>query len=646
MDKIRVTLPDGNVLDIEKGTSPMDVAAGISSGLARMAVAARFNDRLIDITIPLTESGSLEILTEKSPDALEVLRHSVAHLMAQAVQRIFPETKVTIGPVIEEGFYYDFDRDTPFTPEDLEQIEGEMKKIAKEKLDIRREEVTREAALEIFDKMGENYKVEIIKELPEGETITCYRQGEWLDLCRGPHLPNTSFIKAFKLLSIAGAYWRGDEKNKMLQRIYGTAFFKKVQLEEYLTMLEEAKRRDHRRLGKELELFGFEEKVGGGFVFWYPKGTTIRKQIDDYLYNELIKRGYQWVISPHLARSELWKTSGHYDFYRENMYSLSIDEEEYIVKPMNCPFHVMMYKNKRRSYRELPIKYAENGTVYRYEKSGTLHGMLRVRGFTQDDAHIICTPEQVHGEIEKLIDLALDIYKVFGFEKYKFELSVRDSRNKQKYAGTDAEWDRAEDSLVQALTKKGISFERMEGEAVFYGPKIDVKLYDCLGRKWQATTIQFDFNLPRRFKMSYVGSDGADHTPFMIHRAIFGSWERFFGMLVEQYAGAFPLWLAPVQAVIIPITDENIPYAGTVADKLTAAGMRVSIDDRSEKMGYKIREAQLQKVPYMLVVGKKEAGDKTVSVRVRGRGDEGAVPVEAFVKKATALIESKSLDLA
>ncbi len=646
MDKIHVTLPDGNVLDIVKGASPLDVAADISSGLARMAVAARFNDKLIDMTVPLTENGSLEILTEKSPDALEVLRHSSAHLMAQAVQRLFPETKVTIGPVIEDGFYYDFDRDTPFTPEDLEKIEGEMKKIAKEKLEIHREEVSREAALDMFEKMGEDYKVEIIGELPAGETISCYRQGEWMDLCRGPHLPNTSFIKAFKLLTIAGAYWRGDEKNKMLQRIYGTAFFKKAQLEEYLEMLAEAKKRDHRRLGKDLELFAFEEKVGGGFVFWYPKGVTVRKQIEDYLYNELIKRGYQWVISPHLARSELWKTSGHYDFYRENMYSLSIDEEEYIVKPMNCPFHVMIYKNKRRSYRELPIKYAENGTVYRYEKSGALHGMLRVRGFTQDDAHIICTPDQVHSEIEKLIDLALDIYKVFGFEKYKFELSVRDSQNKQKYAGTDEEWEMAEDSLIQALTKKGIEFERMEGEAVFYGPKIDVKLYDCLGRKWQATTIQFDFNLPRRFGMSYVASDGAEHTPFMVHRAIFGSWERFFGMLVEQYAGAFPLWLAPVQVAIIPITDENVPYARMVSDKLMAAGMRVTIDDRSEKMGYKIREAQLQKVPYMLVVGKKEAENKTVSVRVRGKGDEGAVAIDDFVQNAVALVESKSLDLA
>ncbi len=646
MDKIHVTLPDGNVLDIEQGASPLDVAADISSGLARMAVAARFNDKLIDMTVPLTENGSLEILTEKSPDALEVLRHSSAHLMAQAVQRLFPETKVTIGPVIEDGFYYDFDRDAPFTPEDLEKIEGEMKNIAKEKLEIHREEVSREAALDMFEKMGEGYKVEIIGELPAGETISCYRQGEWVDLCRGPHLPNTSFIKAFKLLTIAGAYWRGDEKNRMLQRIYGTAFFKKAQLEEYLQMLEEAKKRDHRRLGKDLELFAFEEKVGGGFVFWYPKGVTVRKQIEDYLYNELIKRGYQWVISPHLARSELWKTSGHYDFYRENMYSLSIDEEEYIVKPMNCPFHVMIYKNKRRSYRELPIKYAENGTVYRYEKSGALHGMLRVRGFTQDDAHIICAPEQVHSEIEKLIDLALDIYKVFGFEKYKFELSVRDSQNKQKYAGTDGEWEMAEDSLIQALTKKGIEFERMEGEAVFYGPKIDVKLYDCLGRKWQATTIQFDFNLPRRFGMSYVASDGAEHTPFMVHRAIFGSWERFFGMLVEQYAGAFPLWLAPVQVAIIPITDENVPYARVVSDKLMAAGMRVSIDDRSEKMGYKIREAQLQKVPYMLVVGKKEAENNTVSVRVRGKGDEGAVKIDEFVQMAEALIESKSLDLA
>ena len=645
MSNINVQLPDGSVREVPNGSSTVDVAAGISAGLARNALAARFNDKLIDVYTPLTTDGSLEIITDRMPEALDLVRHSCAHLMAHAVQSLFPETKVTIGPVIEDGFYYDFDRDEPFTPEDLEKIEEEMKRIAKEKLSIRREEISREQGMAMFDEMGEDYKLEILSDLPEGESISCYRQGDWVDLCRGPHLPDTAPLKAFKLLSIAGAYWRGDEKNKMLQRIYGTAFVKRADLEEHLEMLEEARKRDHRRLGRELELFNFEEKVGGGFVFWYPNGTTIRKQIEDFMYGELVKRGYQWVISPHMARSELWDTSGHNDFYRENMYYLNIDEEEYVVKPMNCPFHVMIYQDKRRSYRELPVRYAENGTVYRYEKSGALHGMLRVRGFTQDDAHIICTPEQVHEEIEKLIDLALYVYRVFGFEKYKFELSVRDNENKQKYAGTDEEWEMAEDALIKALEKKNIPFERMEGEAVFYGPKIDVKLYDCLNRKWQATTIQFDFNLPRRFGMSYVGSDGSDHTPFMVHRAIFGSWERFFGMLVEHYGGNFPLWLAPVQASVIPITDDNVAYAREVADRLLEHGMRVHVDDRSEKMGYKIREAQMKKVPYMLVVGKREAESGEVSGRVRGEGDIGAMPLADFVDRALAQVRSRSLEL-
>jgi threonyl-tRNA synthetase len=644
MSLLKITLPDGKEIEIEKNSTPFDIAKGISEGLARVAIAAKFNNNLIDLHKPLTEDGTIELITDKSPEAQDILRHSTAHLMAQAVRRIFPETKVTIGPVIEDGFYYDFDRDTPFTPEDLEKIEKEMKKITKEKLQITRKEISKGEGIKLFSDMNENYKVEIVEELPEGDTITIYTQGEFVDLCRGPHVPNTSFIKAFKLLSIAGAYWRGDENNKMLQRIYGTVFFKKSQLEEYLNMLEEAKKRDHRKLGKELDLFSFDEKVGGGLVFWHPKGAVIRKQIEDFMYKELIKRGYSFVISPHIAKNDLWKTSGHYDFYKENMYSLEIDEEEYIVKPMNCPFHVMIYKGKRRSYRELPIKYAENGTVYRYEKSGALHGMLRVRGFTQDDAHIICTPEQVHLEIEKLIDLALFVYKVFGFEKYKFELSVRDSKNKQKYAGTDEQWEMAEDSLIKALEKKGLDFERMEGEAVFYGPKIDVKLYDCIGRKWQATTIQFDFNLPARFNMNYIASDGQEHTPFMIHRAIFGSWERFFGMLVEQYAGAFPLWLAPVQVQIIPITDDNLTYANEIYDKLFDLGIRVEVDGRNEKMGYKIREAQLNKVPYMFIVGKKEAENNSVSVRKRGVGDIGAMALNEAVDKILQEIKDKVIE--
>lgn len=644
MSLIKIILPDGKEMECEKDSSSFDIAKNISEGLARNSIAAKFNGNLIDIHKPLVVNGKIELVTESSEEALEVLRHSTAHLMAQAVQRVFPETKVTIGPVIEEGFYYDFDRDTPFTPEDFLLIENEMKKITKEKLPVLREEITREDAIKLFSEMNEKYKVEIISELPVGEIISIYKQGEFVDLCRGPHVPNTSFIKVFKLLSIAGAYWRGNEKNKMLQRIYGTSFFKKSQLDDYLNMLEEAKKRDHRKLGKELDLFSFDEKVGGGLVFWHPKGALVRKQIEDFMYDELIKRGYQWVISPHIAKNDLWKTSGHYDFYKENMYSLDIDEEEYIVKPMNCPFHVLIYKGKRRSYRELPVKYAENGTVYRYEKSGALHGMLRVRGFTQDDAHIICSPEQVHSEIEKLIDLALFVYKVFGFEKYKFELSVRDSKNKEKYAGSDEQWDMAEDSLIKALEKKGLEFERMEGEAVFYGPKIDVKLYDCIGRKWQATTIQFDFNLPTRFNMNYIASDGQEHTPYMIHRAIFGSWERFFGMLVEQYAGAFPLWMAPTQVQIIPITDDNFKYAEKVYEKLISLGIRAEIDSRNEKMGYKIREAQINKIPYMFVIGKKEEEDNTVAVRKRGDGDIGSVKIDEIINKIIRDIQDKVIE--
>ena len=646
MTKIKITLPDGNILEVEKGSTPLDIAQSISEGLARNTIAAKFNDRLIDVYTPLNEDGAIELITERSGDiALDILRHSTAHLMAQAVKRLFPNVKVTIGPTIENGFYYDFDKKDGFSPEDLEKIEDEMKKIVKEKLDIRREEVSREEAIKMFKDMGEDYKVELIEELPEGETISIYRQGEFVDLCRGPHVPNTSFLKVFKLLSVAGAYWRGDENNAMLQRVYGTAFFKKKDLKDYLNMLEEAKKRDHRKLGKELELFAFEDIVGGGLVFWYPNGAIVRKQIEDFMYKELVKRGYQWVISPHIAKSDLWKTSGHYYYYKENMYNFEIDNEEFIVKPMNCPFHVMIYKSKKRSYRELPIRYAENGTVYRYEKSGTLHGLLRVRGFTQDDAHIICTPEQVHEEIEKLIDLALYIYKVFGFEKYKFELSVRDMSKKDKYAGSDEEWEMAEDSLIKALEKKGLEFERMEGEAVFYGPKIDVKLFDCLNRKWQTTTIQFDFNLPRRFGMTYKGSDGEEHTPFMIHRAIFGSWERFFGMLIEHYAGAFPMWLAPVQAVIIPITRDNNEYAEKVYDRLAHLGFRVKLDDRNEKMGYKIREAQMQKIPYMLIIGKNEAENGTVSLRVRGKGDIGEISVDELVVKMEGLVKAKAIEL-
>jgi threonyl-tRNA synthetase len=577
-------------------------------------------------------------------EALEVYRHSTSHLMAAAVNSLFPGTHLGIGPAISDGFYYDFERPDGFVEADLEKIEQRMRELVAMKLEYRPSIVSKEEAVRLFSGNGEKLKVELIEE-KAGQTLSCYKLGDLVDFCTGPHVLSTGSIDpaSFRVLSIAGSYWRGDEHRERLQRIYGTAFLTKEALDAYMVQLEEAKKRDHRKLGRELDLFSVSEEAGPGLIFWHPKGTRIRLEIEDFLRKDLLKRGYEFVTTPHVARNQLWKTSGHYDYYRENMYVFNIEDEEFVIKPMNCPGHIQIYKTKMRSYRDLPIRFAEFGTVYRYEKSGVLHGMLRVRGFTQDDAHIFCTREQVYGEISDLLDLVLFVMKSFGFDKYKVELSVRDSEKKEKYAGTEEDWAMAEGALMDAMKSRGMEWTRMEGEAVFYGPKIDVKLIDAIGRPWQLSTVQFDFTLPKRFGLAFTGADGQPHQPVMLHRALLGSVERFMGVLIEHYAGAFPIWLAPVQVVVIPISERHHVYAQQVLEKLTAAGLRGEVDDRNEKMGYKIREAQTSKIPYMLVVGDKEAQSGQVSVRNRFQGDEGAQSLDSVIEKIRGFAEARAV---
>ena len=566
---------------------------------------------------------------------LEILRHSTAHIMAQAVKELYPETKITIGPSIKDGFYYDFFRDTPFAVEDLEKIEKKMNEIIKSNLSFERTEVSKDEARKIFK--DESYKIELINEIPD-EKVSIYKQGNFIDLCRGPHLPSTGKVKSFKLLSLAGSYWRGSEKNKMLQRIYGTSFFTKDELEKYLNKLEEAKKRDHRKLGKELDLFSMDDEVGAGLVNWHPKGALIRYLIENFWREEHYKNGYQIVYSPHIARVNLWHTSGHMDFYKENMYSpMDIEGMPYIVKPMNCPFHIKIYKSKLKSYRELPIRWAELGTVYRYERSGVLHGLLRVRGFTQDDAHIFCRLDQLSDEIERVLNFTLYMLRSFGFKDFDVYLSTRP----EGYVGTLSNWEKATDALKGALDKAGLKFEIDPGAGVFYGPKIDVKIKDSLERTWQCSTIQVDFNLPERFDVKYIGEDGSAHQPIMIHRALLGSLERFFGCLIEHYAGAFPLWLAPVQAKVMTITDKQNDYASEVLNQLLNSGIRGEADLRNEKVGFKIREAQLEKTPYMLIAGNKEVESKTISVRKRDGTDMGAMGIEKLVEILKEEINSK-----
>ncbi len=638
-----ISFPDGSSKEYPRGTTPLKIAGEIGKNLARDAVAAKVNGRVVGLLEPLEQDSSLQILTFDSPEGREVYRHTTSHIMAQAVKRLFPGTKFAIGPAIEDGFYYDFDPKTPFTPEDLEKIEAEMQRIIGEDVPLERRELSREEALELFK--DEPYKMELINELPEGEKITCYEQGDFIDLCAGPHLPATGRVKVPKVLHSAGAYWRGDEKRQMLQRIYGTAYEKKADLEQHLNRIEEAKRRDHRRLGKELGLYSIQEVLGGGLVMWHPKGALVRELIEDFWRKEHRKRGYDIVFSPHIGKLDLWKISGHWDWYKESMYSpIQIDEVEYLLKPMNCPFAILMYKSEGKSYRDLPLRWGELGTVYRYERSGVLHGLLRVRGFTQDDAHIFCRPDQLEDEIVGVIDLAEFMIKSFGYKDYDFMLSVRDPENKQKYIGDDAVWDQAVCALRAALGRRNLKYVVGEGEAKFYGPSIDIMIKDELGRGWQGPTIQVDFNLPERFDLTYTGEDGLPHRPVMIHRTVLGSMERFIGGLIEHYAGAFPAWLAPVQVKVLPITEKQHEYAKGVVAALKEKDFRVELDDRNEKVGYKIREAEVQKVPYMLVVGAREVEEGLVAVRKRGKGDTGAMTVDKFAANLQIEVDKKTVD--
>jgi threonyl-tRNA synthetase len=643
MSSIHVTLPDGSVQEVPAGTSPLEIARNISPRLADAAIVAKVNDQLYDLKRPFEGDAKLQILTAKDPDALYVYRHSTAHLCAAAVLELFPETKLGIGPPIDNGFYYDFDRPTAFTPEDLEKIEAKMWELQAKNLTYDRQLIAKPEGLEKYRKMNEPMKVELIEERAD-DVFSEYTLGpQFIDFCRGPHIPDTSKIKAFKLLSIAGAYWKGDEKNKQLQRIYGTAWFTKKELDEYLNKLEEAKKRDHRKLGQELDLFSIQELAGPGLIFFHPKGGIIRKQLEDWMRDAYLKRGYSLVYTPHVMRRDLWVTSGHAGFYAENMFTpMELDDAEYQLKPMNCPGHILIYADKQHSYRDLPVRLGELGTVYRYERSGTMHGLLRVRGFTQDDAHIFCTPEQVEDEVVNCLDFATDTLKTFGFTEYKAEISTWDGGASGKYDGEPENWALAEGALRKACDRLGIHAPVIPDEAAFYGPKIDVKLVDAIGRLWQLSTVQFDFTLPRRFELEYIAEDGKKHRPVMVHRALFGSVERFFGILVEHYAGAFPVWLAPVQATVLPITDKQAAYASEVAEKLKAAGVRVTVDDRSEKVNLKIRDAQMQKVPYMLVVGGREADNGQVSVRHRKRADLGPTSVDEFIRTISAEIAAKT----
>lgn len=632
MAALQIELPDGSIKEVESGSTPYDIAASIGENLARQSVAARFDGDLIDMSSPLQTSGNLALITQNSPEALEIVRHSSAHLMAQAVKELYgTEVQVTIGPAIKDGFYYDFYSETKkFVPEDFPIIEAKMTELAKADQQVTREVMKRDDAIDLFRGMGEDYKVELIEDL-DAETVSLYRQGDFVDLCRGPHVPRTGMLKVFKLTSLAGAYWRGDEKNAMLQRIYATAFQNKKDLKTHLSRLEEAKKRDHRKLGKEMDLFSFSEESGAGLVLWHPKGAMLRSIIEEFERKEHLKRGYELVVGPQILKTELWKMSGHFDNYRENMYFTEVDEQGYGIKPMNCLAHMLIYKSKPRSYRNLPVRYFELGTVHRHEKSGVLHGLLRVRGFTQDDAHIICRPDQIDAEVKGVMQFVQDVAGIFGFE-YVMELSTRP----EKSIGSDADWEQATNALHSALTDSGQPFELNEGDGAFYGPKIDVKLKDALDREWQCATIQCDFTLPERFDLTYVGNDGEKHRPVMLHRVILGSIERFIGVLIEHYAGSFPLWLSPVQAIILNVTDNQAAYAQQVFEQLRNAGVRVELDLRNEKLGFKIREAQMAKTPYMLVIGDREMETQTIAPRFRDGENLDPMSVSEFIERVQA----------
>ena len=668
---IRIQLPDGSVREVPRGTTAHDVATSISPRLAAAAVVARVRpltqvaagttvaeeaseaamygaettgQRLVDLAAPLNEDLALELLKENDEAALKVVRHSAAHVMATALLELFPETKLGHGPATDSGFFYDVYRETPFSEADLAAIEARMAEVVARDDKFVREVESREMGLKDYSEHGEFMKVHFIEKFTEpGDEISLYRNGQFVDFCRGPHVPSTGRVKAFKVMSVAGAYWLGDEKNQQLQRIYGTAFFNPKDLDAHFKRLEEIKARDHRVLGKQLDLFSIQEVAGSGLIFWHPKGGLIRKTMEDWMREECIRRGYNMVFTPHIMRRELWKISGHEGFYSQNMYPpMELDDAEYRLKPMNCPGHILIYKSAPRSYRDLPLRYAELGNVYRYERSGTMHGLLRVRGFTQDDAHIFCMPSQIEGEVAACVEFAETVLKTFGFAEFKIELSTWDPKDRKSYVGSDENWEMAAGSLKRVLEAKGIPYKEIPGEAAFYGPKIDIKLVDVLGRLWQLSTVQFDFNMNSRFELEYTGEDGEKHRPVMVHRALFGSIERFFGVLIEHYAGAFPLWLAPVQVGLVPISEKHLEYAGAVKARLEAAGLRVELAARNEKMNAKIREFTLQKVPFVLVMGDKEAASEAVSVRTRGKGDEGSVALVDFIARARNLVEQKS----
>ncbi len=677
-ENIAIQLPDGSVREVPQGTTPLDIANSISPRLAAASVVARLTPltgapttesaapdgqsdseaamygsengagpRLVDLSTPLTAPARLELVKENDPDALKVVRHSAAHVLATAVLELFPETKLGHGPATDSGFFYDFYRDKPFTPEDLEAIEKKMAEVVARDERFVREHEPREQALAKFAEDGDFMKTHFVTRFTEpGSQVSFYRNGKFVDFCRGPHVPSTGRVKAVKVTKVAGAYWLGDEKNPQLQRIYGTAFFSKKEMDDHFARLEEAARRDHRVLGKQLDLFSIQELAGAGLIFWHPKGGIIRKVMEDWMREECLRRGYQLVYTPHVARVNLWQTSGHEGFYAANMFTpMELDDAMYRMKPMNCPFHILIYKNSPKSYRDLPARYAELGNVYRYERSGTMHGLLRVRGFTQDDAHIFCMPSQIEDEVVACIDFAEAVLKTFGFTEFKVELSTWDPKDRAHYVGSDENWKFATQSLENVLKAKGIPYKTIPGEAAFYGPKIDVKLVDVLGRLWQLSTVQFDFNLPARFELEYIGEDGGRHQPVMVHRALFGSVERFFGVLIEHYAGAFPLWLAPVQMGLVPISERHTAYAAKVEAELKAAGLRVEVDSRNEKMNAKIRDFALQKTPYILVFGDKEEAAGAVNVRTRGKTEQGSMPLAEFIAKAKALVASQSVEL-
>jgi threonyl-tRNA synthetase len=637
-NEIKLQFPDGAVKEYPKGTTTEDVAASISPGLRRNALAGKLDGTLIDFKTPISTDGEIAIITPDSPEALEILRHSSAHVLAQAVKRLYKDAKFGVGPVIENGFYYDIDSSVPITADDLPEIEKEMKKIVNENIEIVRRDVSRSEAIELFKEIGDEYKLELIEAIPEDEQVSIYEQGDFVDLCRGVHLPSTAKLKEFKLLSIAGAYWRGDSDNKMLQRIYGTAFFKKEDLKAHLKMLEEARERDHRKIGRELDLFMNSQKVGQGLPMWLPKGATVRRIIERYIVDKEERLGYDHVYTPVLGSSELYKTSGHWEHYQDDMFPvMKMDNEDLVLRPMNCPHHMMIYKNGIHSYRNLPLRIAELGTMHRYEMSGALSGLQRVRGMTLNDAHLFVRPDQIQDEFKKVVQLIIDVYKDFNITDYSFRVSYRDPEDTEKYFDDDAMWERAQAMLKEAMDELDVDYIEVEGEAAFYGPKLDVQVKTAIGMEETLSTVQLDFLLPERFDLTYIGEDGKQHRPVVIHRGVVGTMERFVAYLIEEYKGAFPTWLAPVQVQVIPVSpNAHFDYANDVREKLVEAGFRVSLDERDEKIGYKIREAQMQKVPYMLVLGDKEIESGEVNVRKYGEKQSESMKFEDFITKVSA----------